>query len=150
EAFTGNAVGTLYAGPVTLTQTCTIKARARNGTEWSALTEADFIVGTAASSANLAVTELNYNPANGLEEFIELTNFSASAVDISAVHFEGITFTIPNGTVLAAGERVVLVRSQADFIARYGNGPRIIGTYTGALDNNGEQIAVLSAGGADI
>lgn len=150
EAVTGNAIGTLYAGPITLTQTCTIKARARNGTEWSALTEADFIVGTAASSANLAVTELNYNPANGNEEFIELMNFSASAVDLTGVHFEGITFTFPNGTVLAAGERIVVVRSQADFIARYGNGPRIAGAYTGALDNSGEQIAVLSATGADI
>ena len=34
------------------------------------LTEATFIVGTAASSANLSVTELNYNPIVADEEFI--------------------------------------------------------------------------------
>ncbi len=150
EAFTGNAVGTLYSGPVTLSQTCTVKARARNGTEWSALTEADFIVGVAASSANLAVTELNYDPVTANEEFIELANFSAGPIDLSGVHFEGITFTMANGTLLAAGERVVLVRDVTAFAARYGSGPRIVGTYTGALDNNGEQIAVIGAGGADI
>jgi hypothetical protein len=35
QAFTGTAVGTVYSGPVTLTQTGTVKARALNAGVWS-------------------------------------------------------------------------------------------------------------------
>jgi hypothetical protein len=150
EAYTGNPVGTLYSGPISLTQTCTVKARSRVGTVWSALTEATFIVGNVATSANLAVTELNYNPVNSDHEFIELTNFSGTTIDLTDVHFEGITFTFADGTLLSAGERIVVVRNQAAFVAQYGNGPRVAGEYTGALDNTGEEIAVIAANGLDI
>lgn len=150
EAFTGNAVGTVYSGAVSLAQTCTVKARVRNGSEWSALTEAEFIVGVAASSGNLAVTELSYDPPNADHEFIELMNYFTQPIDLTGVHFEGITFTFPSGTLLAQGERIVVVRNQTEFNAQYGNVPRVAGQYTGALDNNGEQIAVIAANGADI
>ena len=121
-----------------------------NAGEWSALTEATFIVGTAASSANLTVTELNYNPAPGDEEFIELMNVSAGAIDLTGVHFEGITFDFANGTLLVAGEHICVARNAAAFVTRYGAGPRVVGPYTGSLDNTGEEIAVLAANGTDI
>ncbi len=150
EALTGNAVGTVYSGPVTLTQTGTVKARVRNGAEWSALTEAQFVVGIAASASNLAITELNYAPINPDQEFLELMNISAVPIDLTGVHFEGITYTFAAGTLLAPGERIVVVRDQTIFTAQYGNGPRVGGQYTGALDNNGEEIAVIAANGTDI
>jgi hypothetical protein len=151
-AVTGAVQGTAYSGPVPLTATGVVKARARSaGGEWSALTEALFVVGTAASSANLAVTELNYHPASiEDEEFVELTNFSAGPIDLTGVSFVGITFTFADGTLLAAGERIVVVRNSAAFVARYGASPRVAGVYTGALDNSGEEIAVIAANGADI
>jgi hypothetical protein len=150
--YTGVPQGTIYTIPVTLTQTGVVKARARNNTtqEWSALTEATFIVGTAASAANLAVTELNYNPQVGDEEFIELTNFSGQTIDLTGVHFEGITFTFANGTLLTAGQSIVVVRNSAVFTARYGGAVNVAGIYTGALDNTGEEIAVIAANGTDI
>jgi hypothetical protein len=151
EAFTGNPVGTLYAGTVALNQTLTVKARARNGAVWSALTEATFIVGVAASAANLAVTELNYHPALSEDhEFIELTNFSATTIDLTGVYFEGITFEFPQGTLLSAGGRIVVVRNEAAFVALYGDDPRIGGQFSGGLDNNGEEIAVIAANDLDI
>ncbi len=149
-ANTGASAGTLYSGPVTLTATGTVKARALNAGEWSALTEATFIVGTAASSANLAVTELNYNPAPGDEEFIELMNISAGIIDLTGVRFEGITFTFADGTLLNPGERICIARDVALFTTRYGAGPRVVGPYAGALDNTGEEIAVIAANNADI
>ncbi len=149
-AYTNAAAGTLYSGPVTLTATGVVKARALNAGEWSALTEATFIVGTAASSANLAVTELNYNPAPGDEEFIELMNFSAGVIDLTGVRFEGITFTFADGTLLNPGERICIARDVTAFTTRYGTVPRVVGPYVGALDNTGEEIAVIAANNADI
>jgi hypothetical protein len=67
------------------------------------------------------------------------------------VHFTaGLTFTFPDGVVLAAGARTVLVRHPAAFNARYGAGVPIGGTFVGALENSGEEIALNAADGADI
>jgi len=151
QAFTGTAVGTAYTGPVTLMQTGIVKARALNAGVWSAVTETVFIVGTAAQAGNLAVTELNYNPATTQDlEFLELMNVGAGAIDLTGVYFQGLTFTFADGTLVNPGERVVLVRNQAAFLAQYGAGPRIVGQYTGALDDSGEEIAVIGANNADI
>ena len=149
-AYTGAAAGTLYTGPVTLTATGVVKARALNAGEWSALTEATFIVGTPASAANLTVTELNYNPNVPDTEFLELTNISAGVIDLTDVHFEGVTYVIAAGTLLNPGERICMVRNTAAFVAQYGATPRILGPYSGALDNTGEELAVLAANGTDI
>ena len=64
------------ASEVTLTQTGSLKARSFSGGEWSALTEADFIVGIPASPSNLVVSEINYNPAGAADtkECLELMN----------------------------------------------------------------------------
>lgn len=149
-AYTGAPAGTLYTGAITLTATGVVKARALNGGEWSALTEATFIVGTAASAANLTLTELNYNPAPGDEEFIELMNVSAGTIDLTGVSFEGITYTFASGTLLNPGSRICIARDVTAFTTRYGAGPRVVGPYAGALDNTGEEIAVIAANGADI
>ena len=152
QAFTGTAVGTLYSGPVTLAQTGSVKARARNGAEWSALTEAQFIVGVAASAANLTVSELNYHPQFSEDhEFIELVNKSAQTIDLTGVHFTaGISFAFADATLLAAGARILVVRNLAAFTSQYGGGLPVAGEYVGALDNSGEEIALAAAHGSDI
>jgi hypothetical protein len=66
------------------------------------------------------------------------------------VHFDGITFTFADGTLLAAGERIVVVKTQTLFQQLYGPTPRIGGVFLGALDNSGEEIAVIAANGTDI
>ncbi|MGI8604618.1 MAG: lamin tail domain-containing protein [Verrucomicrobiales bacterium] len=136
QAFTGTAVGTLYQGPVSLTQTGVVKARAQNGAEWSALTEATFIVGVPASAANLVISEIHYHPmALGELEFIELVNIANTSVDLTAVHFTvGISYEFPAGTVLAPGQRIVVTGVQ----------------FTGRLDNDGEYLVLLAADGSEI
>ncbi|HWB04344.1 MAG TPA: lamin tail domain-containing protein [Verrucomicrobiales bacterium] len=151
EAVTGNPVGTAYSGPVSLTQTATVKARARNGAEWSALTEAQFVVGTLAGPANLVISEICYNPpAAAAWEYIELMNISGGAVDLTGVQFTaGIAYTFAPGTVLAGGQRLVLASDAAAFAAKF-PGVSLHGTYTGKLDNNGEQITLTALNGGSI
>ncbi|MGV3532810.1 MAG: lamin tail domain-containing protein, partial [Chthoniobacteraceae bacterium] len=152
EAITGNPRGTLYSGVIPLTATGTVKARARNGSEWSALAEARFIVGVAASATNLAIAELHYHPASDEAlEFVELVNRSSETIDLTGVSFAaGITFTFPDNLLLAPGARILVVRDLAAFKAQYGEELPIAGEYSGALDNNGEEIALVAADGSDI
>lgn len=151
RAESGEPAGAAYSGPVTLEKTGTVKARVLQGGDWSPLTEAQFVVGTTASAANLIVTELNIEPPVDGEEFLELMNVSDGPVDFTGVHFtKGLGFRFPDGFVLEAGKRTVIVRDAAAFAARYGDQPFVAGQYTGALDNNGETLTLVDYDGAVI
>ncbi len=142
--------------PVTLTRTGTVKARIFNGSEWSALTEAAFIVGTPASPENLAVTEIMYNPIGTGEdsEYIEVMNISPTEdIDLTNVHFEaGITYQFPAGLVLAPLQRVIIARNEAVFAETYPSEGITIapGFFAGNLSNNGEEIALQGQDDRDI
>jgi hypothetical protein len=136
-----------YAGAVTLNQSVLIKARTLNGTNWSALTEASFQVATV--GVPLRFTEIMYNPAGGpAYEFIELANVSTAPVDLSGMRFDGVTYLFPAGRTLAGGARLLLASDfdPAAFALRY---PAVTvgGYFKGALDNNGERLALLDANG---
>ena len=75
-------------------------------------------------------------------------NISSSEVDYTNVHFtQGLTFTVPAGTILSPGERVIIVKNQAAFEFRNGlNTARIIGEFAdGTLKNSGESIHLVAA-----
>ena len=93
---------------------------------------------------SLRITEIMYNPSGGNNyEFIELTNTGAAELNLSGVVFyDGIDFTFPDGSTLAAGAEVLLVRNRASFESRYGTALNVAGVYAGALDNSGEQLAL--------
>jgi hypothetical protein len=104
-----------------------------------------------ASTSPLRITEINYNApgAGSLSgdeyEFIELTNTGASSINLNGFKFTaGVNFTFGN-IDLPAGVRIVVVKNQAAFTARYGTGINIAGTFTDSLDNNGEEIRLLDA-----
>lgn len=144
----------LYGGPIGLTDSGLITARAVNGGVWSALMQAPFQVGAPA----LAITELYYNPAplNAAEqmagftdadqfEFMELMNLGALPVSLAGLSFQnGVTFDLASASQpsLAPGERVLLVRNAAAFELRFGAGLPVIGTYEGQLANEGEGLAL--------
>ena len=152
----------------TLTQTTTLRARAKNASEWSPLQEVTFIVGNAANAGEIVISEFDYNPANpseaefnaghtsaGLFEFIELTNTTVHTLDLTGVSFTaGVRFTFPPGRTLAAGATVLVVRNSAAFQARYGTSlaPQIAGIFedSSELSNNGETIALADAAAAPI
>ncbi|RYD30626.1 MAG: hypothetical protein EOP86_19590, partial [Verrucomicrobiaceae bacterium] len=145
-----------YTAPLTLNSTSAIKARVWNGTAWSALVEGLWITGVPASSANLVITEINYNPPAGapgtaadpqMYEFVELQNVSGGPIDLTGVKFtSGATFDFPLGYVLAGGARVVVVKDPALFASRYpdasysGLSGKTLGGLTGSLSNSGEHL----------
>ncbi|MDG2125368.1 MAG: lamin tail domain-containing protein, partial [Verrucomicrobiales bacterium] len=155
EPWTSNRVGTAYDTPIVLGRSTTLKARTLDNGEWSALTEATFLVGTPASPENLAVSEIMYNPLGTSEalEFVELANTSDASVDLSGVTFgDGIDFSFPIGTTLAAGDHILIVADQTAFAAEHGPGLPVAGEFDNAtsLDNDGETLTVLAADGSPI
>lgn len=150
QAFTGNAVGTAYSGGITLNQTANVRARVKNGSSWSAMNQAVFADDRIQNS--LRITELMYHPENPGEEYVELKNIGAAAINLYLCKFtDGIGFTFPEIT-LAAGQHVLVVENQAAFQARYGAGHTIAGEFNigSALSNSGEEIVLRDAAGREI
>ncbi|MFT5853853.1 MAG: hypothetical protein ACI8XO_001094 [Verrucomicrobiales bacterium] len=141
----------------------TVRTRARQAGEWSALTEARFLVDTeAAGGSNLVVSKLMYHAAtpsageiatgfdqSGDFDYIEFLNLGALPVDLSGVVIsDGIEFTFAEGTLVQPGERILMVEDLAAFEFRYGAGLPVAGQFAGGnLDNGGEPVAVDDAGG---
>ena len=150
QAFTGNAVGTAYASGITLNKTVDVRARAKQGSTWTAMNQAVFADDRPLS--DLRITEIMYHPENPGEEYIELKNIGATSISLNLCEFtDGIRFTFPDIT-LAAGQHVLVVESNATFEARYGTGLNVAGEFDigSALDNGGEEIVLRDAAGREI
>ena len=122
-----------------------------------------------ASAANLAVTELMYNPADptageilagftsaSFFEYIEVMNIGAVPVDLTGVNFvQGITFAFPSLT-LQPNERAVVARNRDGFLERNpGAASSLVdGEYgigdSNKLSNGGELIVLNAADGSEI
>lgn len=141
---------------VTLTQTSTVKARVYDSgtTTWSALTEAEYVVGTPASSTNLTISQIHYNPASSTDddEFIEVMNVGASSIDLTNARFLiGIQFQFPDGLVLTPGARAVVAKNLAVFNSTYTSvTAQVVGPFTGSLDNAGERLQLVDGVGTVI
>lgn len=151
-----------YAGvPVFFTRNpTTVKARALDGTEWSALHEAQFYVDTEmARAGNLVVSEIHYNPKGADDaEFIELLNVGPVRVALDGVQLAAaVEFTFGD-ELLEAGERVVAVEDPAAFSNRYLRAAspffhapiRVAGAWAGDLANGGESVRLLNREGGII
>lgn len=143
---------TPYPGPVSLPFSSEVRARVRTTSgEWSALQQATFVVGTPAARGNLIVSEIHYHPdeAHPDTEFIELLNISPDqTIDLTEVSFTaGISFTFPPNTLLAPGERILVVENRTAFEALHGTALAIAGEFANQtrLDNGGERIALSGA-----
>ncbi len=159
------ALSVSSGGSVTINTSAIVTARAKNGTVWGAPRTGAYVTGTLPAASTLVVSEIHYHPSNPTAaeltsdpllndddfEFIELRNVGASALDLTGAHFtEGVQFTFPAGTVLAAGAHLVVVEHLAAFTLRYGAGATIAGQYTGNLDNDADTVVLLSADGAEL
>lgn len=161
-AFT--ATRTTSSTPLTLTGSGVrpLKVRARDGTTWSALVDATFLVNTeAATAANLVISEIMYHPADPSPaevaagfgdaddfEYIEFVNIGSLNVDLEGLFLYGpISFDFKDslvGRTLAPGGRVLLVSRKSAFEFRYGSGKPVAGSYSGHLNNAGEQIVLYN------
>ncbi len=135
-------------GAVTLERSALVKARARSGGTWSALSEAVFAVGPLVES--LRISEIMYHPADPNTEYVELTNVGSETIDLNLVSFtNGIDFTF-GSFELAPGDYCLVVEDVVAFKAAYGTGFNIVGQYAGSLNNAGERIELQDAVGAVI
>lgn len=160
QSGTGAIVGTPYSGAITLNHSTRVKARCHDGSQWSALLEADFFD---VAPSPLRVTEVMYapRPPSGTElaantnasafSFVEIHNTSAHTVGLVGVNLAGgIQFDCSKGPnlLLAAGDYAVLVENPGAFMVRYPGVPatKILGEYRGDLAENGDSIALTVQG----
>lgn len=148
-----------------------IRSRLKQGSQWSPLAEAAFVVGAVpATPGTLVVSELHYHPAdprtdeiplgfnNGNDfEFIELMNISDQALDLTGVTLSGaVAFDFSNGSpaarYLLPGQRVLVVENDSAFLHRHPTVPAslIAGTFTGNLSNSGERLVLADSTSAAI
>lgn len=150
------------SSPLTINGPTLVRTRAFAANDWSALNEASLTPeGTVpATFANFTPSEIHYNPIDLPDtEFIEFLNTSSGYIDAAGVTINGgIDFTFSLGSVLAPGERIVVVKNQALFDARYravGSpwyhaGIRVAGEWSGSLNNGGEELQIFASGGAPL
>lgn len=104
----------------------------------------------AQSESDIVITEIMYNPPeSGVDslEFIEIYNKSTTAIDISGYSFsEGVTFTFPPNTVIAAESYILSAVNSAAFEAFFGESA--FQWEGGALSNGGEDIVLIDTNGA--
>ncbi len=140
-----------YTGPISITRSTEVKARALVGGMWSAINEAIFAVGPVAE--NLRISEIMYHPADfggpkdAETEYIELVNIGSEAINLNFVAFtDGVEFTFDDYT-LEPNQYALVVRNIDAFEAKYGPDLPIAGQYEGSLDNGGEHIELRDAAG---
>lgn len=100
----------------------------------------------------VVINEINYHPAAGGDEFVELLNLSNAPVQLYDPLFptntwklNGVGFNFPTNVTLGANGLTLLVSTDpATFRAKYGvpASVPILGPYPGALQGNGETISL--------
>ncbi len=149
-----NASAQVWTGPITLLNGVRLRARVKDGANWSPLVEADYFL--TQDFTRLAVSEIMFDaPGSGATdgaefEFVEMTNTGNKTLDLGGVSFTaGIAGTFPIGTTLAPGAYLIAARNPAVFNSRYPGVPVVL-TFTGKLDNLGERITLTAPGGGTI
>ena len=139
-----------YTGGFHLDKSTDLKSRVLSSTgKWSALNEAVYALPEVAD--NVRITEIMYHPQDTNdpndpnEEYIELKNIGASAINLNLVRFtKGINFTFGDVN-LAAGKYILVVKNQNAFEAEYGTARPVAGVFSGSLANEGERIRLEDA-----
>jgi len=99
-----------------------------------------------AGTQPMVINEIHYNPENKLDraEFIELYNPGPGKVDMSGWYFsDGIIYSFPNGTIIDAGEYIVVAQDVDALNTKYG--VTACGAYDDRIDNEGERIVLRSS-----
>jgi len=94
------------------------------------------------ASPPVLINELHYHPDSkkGEEEFIELYNPSDNETDLSLWQFtDGISFTLPRGTILKPGGYLVIARNPGALEKATGFSGAL-GPWSGKLNNAGERV----------
>ncbi len=145
---------TLYAGPIRLDHTVTVRARTVSESQVSALGQATFSVGPVAKGLRISEVMYHAREAGGLRdpntEYIELVNTAGQVINLNQVRLSGGVEFVFRSMDLAPGQVVLVVADPAGFAAQYGTAALIAGQYQGDLANSGEEIRLLDAAGGVI
>jgi hypothetical protein len=164
----GSPAVAAHTTPFSLATTATVKARALSNGNWSALTEALFLVDAQpASTHNLVLAEIDYHPASPTDaeaaqgydqrkdfEFIELLNVGPATIDLAGVAFtEGVVFDFDSRSSLRhlePGRRLVVAKNREALAFRHPQlEPSIIaGEYSQRLADEGDTITLHAANGS--
>ncbi len=132
----------------TVVENVWLRARAWNGTAWSALNEAYYEVAPLAPG-DVLISEIHYNAQGDDDtEFLELWNPTPRSINLRGAKFlAGIDFAFPTGrdTLLAPGKRLVISPSVYAFQQRYGVQLAVPSTYFDRLGNDGDTIILANA-----
>ncbi|HET6408472.1 MAG TPA: lamin tail domain-containing protein [Chthoniobacteraceae bacterium] len=102
-------------------------------------------IAATAARGDVIINELMYHPASEevAEEYIELFNSGATAVDMSGWQFtNGVQFTFPNGRSIAPGEYLVVAANSATFQAKYPVVTSFVGGWSGQLSNSSNRVTL--------
>lgn len=93
----------------------------------------------------VVINEIHYHPLQGGKEaeFVELYNNGPSDVDLSGWTLrDGIRFTFPENTILAAAEYLVVARDRVKLLSLHpGLDPNdVLGDFSGGLSNSSDRI----------
>ncbi|MBE7501401.1 MAG: lamin tail domain-containing protein [Verrucomicrobiales bacterium] len=139
----------------------TLKARAFDGTEWSALSESRLTVPRPPMDYGaLRIAELMYAPPAPDPEspyeaddfaWLELVNIAATPLDLAGVRFgSGINHTFAP-LILAPGARLVLLKNLEAFATRYATNQITAVVWTGGnLARSGETLSLLDPEGDNL
>ena len=95
---------------------------------------------------NLVFNEIMYNPSMAGGEFVELFNRATNTTfDLSGWPVNGLGYTFPPGSTLAARKFLVLAKSRTVFAASYGLVP-VFDEFTGTLQTDGETLSLIQPG----
>jgi hypothetical protein len=96
---------------------------------------------------DIVINEIMFHPISGDndDEYVELYNKGSAPVDISKWRFvDGITFTMPAGTIIPTNGYLVVAKNATRLKANYPNlnNANTVGDYNGSLSNGGEHLAL--------
>ncbi len=121
----------------------------------AALAAVAFLLGVVvpASVGAVVINEIHYDPpvpAGRSLEFVELHNESAEEVDLTGWRFkEGIDYRFPDGTRIAPGGFLVVVRDRSEFLGAFRvDAALVLGNFLGSLDNGGEELVLVDGSDA--
>jgi len=130
------------------------EAAENNAANW----RAGCILGTpgsayAACNYDIVISEINYNSflAYNPGDWVEILNRSASTVDISGwIMRDGKTnniYVLPNGSVLSAGERLVVADSLESFTVKFPSVTNVVGEPPFSFSNGGDAVRLYLPSG---
>ena len=99
---------------------------------------------------NIVISEIMYAPPSDHRqgEYIELYNRGIAVENVGGWTFDsGISYTIPTGTTIAPGARLVVAQNAAFITANYAGITGVVGDYGGSLSNSGELIRLVDTAG---